>query len=86
MKNSAKNKLSINGGTPIGWLTRENLIKMEDLGVPPFIETTESSPNSPPVARPLPPVPGAAGCAAPDDFVAPAAVSGAQLPVDPRAL
>jgi len=32
-------KVSINGGTPIaGWFTVENLIKMDDLGIPLFQE------------------------------------------------
>ena len=33
--------VSINGGTPIaGWCIRENAISMDDLGVPPFQETS----------------------------------------------
>ena len=32
--------VSINGGSPIWMVYRENPIKMDDLGVPPFQETT----------------------------------------------
>ena len=33
--------VSIDGGTPItGWFIRENPINMDDLEVPPFMETT----------------------------------------------
>ena len=35
----SKMGVSINGGTQTGWFRKENPIKMDDVGVPPFIET-----------------------------------------------